>query len=169
MPDVHVDSMIFQYSYFFCSFLLLFFYKLFYLYFCSHFTFDSLFKVNCIFDSLICLFFFVSLSWFGISTNQLRCFLLKKKNPSLFFSGIEYALFWLWQVLVLFGLFWLFLCTEWVLFSGVKLLISRCVLFSSGFRFSCLVLGCKPWLETHSRNKLKNLSLWFIGISSLYC
>lgn len=43
------------------------------------------------------------------------------------------------------GVVWIvlgcFLCTEWIVFSGVQLLIFRCVYFSTGFRFSCLSLS----------------------------
>lgn len=44
MPDVHVDSMVVQYPFFYVLFLVYVS-----LYFCSHFTFDNLLKVSCIF------------------------------------------------------------------------------------------------------------------------
>lgn len=61
----------------------------------------------------------------------------KQKTISLVFSGDEFALFWLWKCWCCLDCFGLF---QQILFSGVKLLISRCVgFFSTGFRFSCLV------------------------------
>ena len=82
-------------------------------------------------------FFLVSLSWFSNPTNQLRCVgkkIQKKKkktenNQSLFSVVMNLLCFdydKCWCCLDCFGLF---LCTEWILFSGVKLLISRCVFF----------------------------------------
>lgn len=137
MPDVHVDSVIFQYPFFLFVFII-YFLLFFSLHFCNHFAFANLFKVNCILGSLICLYVFPPSASVGFKTFPTTQSVKKKKTPiSLVFSGDEFALFWLWKCWCCLDCFGLF---QQILFSGVKLLISRCVGFiSTGFRFSCLV------------------------------
>ena len=131
MPDVHVDSMIFQYPFFLSFFFPLFIFFL--------LNFSCIFEVTLhlilssrltAFGSLICLVFSSS-ACFGFNT-YLQCHSVE--NNQFVFGGDEFALFWLlWSVLVLllFGLFYgLFLCTLWFFCSLV------CSSWFSGVVFS---------------------------------
>lgn len=126
MPDVHVDSMIFQYSFFQFFFSPLVFVSL---HFCNHFAFENSFKVNCILGSLICLFVLsVSFSWLSNLPNHLK-YKKNKKQSALFSVVMNLLCFDYDKCWCCLDCFELFLCTQQILFSGVNFLISRCVFF----------------------------------------
>ncbi len=150
MPDVHVDSMIFQYP-FFCSFFslcfLVFLQSLCVWQFVQgqlHFWFFDLFvffprKLELVFKPYQ-------------PVKVLKKTKKKTENNQSLFSVVMNLLCFdydkCWCCLDCFGLF---LCTEWILFSGVKLLISRCVFF--------LPDSGSPALSLHSHS-LGTVSLW---------
>lgn len=136
MPDVHVDSVIFQYPFFLFVFIIYFL-----LFFPCIFAITLHLQIRSRSTAFlvlwfVCMFFPPSAS-VGFKTFPTTQSVKKKQTISLVFSGDEFALFWLWKCWCCLDCFGLF---QQILFSGVKLLISRCVgFFSTGFRFSCLV------------------------------
>lgn len=152
MPDVHVDSMIFQYP-FFCSF-----FSLCFLVFLQSLCVWQFVQGQLHFGSLICLVF-SSWAWVGFKTLPTTEGVWKKaeNNQSLFSVVMNLLCFdydKCWCCLDCFGLF---LCTEWILFSGVKFLISRCVVF---YRIQVL-LPCHFTAVFSLWRQNFNLSYWF--------
>lgn len=87
MPDVHVDSVIFQYPFFLFVFII-YFLLFFSLHFCNHFAFANSFKVNCILGSLICLYVFPPSASVGFKTFPTTQSVKKKKTQSALFSVV---------------------------------------------------------------------------------